>query len=391
MGLFDRLFGRQKILNGAQTFQTLTAYQPVFYSWSGQLYESELVRAAIDARARHISKLKVEFEGTALPTLKTKMKSAPNDFQTWSQFLYRLSTILDMQNTAFILPIIRRGETLGYYPVLPSSCGIIEDNGVLYLRYMFNNGQIGAIEFSRCGLLNKFQYQDDFFGTPNTALHSTMQLINLQNQGIQEGIKSSASFRFMARLTNFKNEDDLALEQKNFTEKNFKSDAGGMLLFPNTYSDIKQITSQPFTVDADQMKLINQNVYNYFGVNEKILQNSANGDELDAFFNGCIEPFTVQLSDVMTNMTYTKNEQSYGNYVLVTANRLQYMSVDKKIQMAQQMGDRGLMTINEIRELFNYAPLPDGDRATIRGEYYFVDDKLNTTEETTEEETNNGN
>ena len=388
MGLFDRLFGRQKVLRDATTFQTLTAYQPVFYSWSGQLYESELVRAAIDARARHISKLKVEFEGTALPTLRTRMKSAPNDFQTWSQFLYRLSTILDMQNTAFILPIIRQGELLGYYPVLPSSCGIVEDNGILYLRYMFNNGRIGAVELSKCGLLNKFQYQDDFFGTPNTALHSTMQLIDLQEQGIREGIKSSASFRFMARLTNFKNEDDLKTEQEAFTKKNLSADAGGVLLFPNTFSDIKQIESKPFTVDADQMKLIQTNVYNYFGVNEKILQNSANGDELDAFFNGAIEPFTCQLSDVMTNMTYSKLEQGYGNYVMVTANRLQYMSVDRKIQMAQQMGDRGLMTINEIRELFNYAPLPDGDRATIRGEYYFVDDKTDTDET---EDTDNGN
>ena len=391
MGLFDRLFGRQKVLRDATTFQTLTAYQPVFYSWGGQIYESERVRAAIDARARHISKLDIKFEGTALPTLKTRMKSAPNDFMTWSQFFYRVSTICDNLSTAFILPIIRQGEMLGYYPVLPSNCGIVESDGVLYMRYQFNNGQIGAVELSRCGLVTKYQFRDDFFGTPNTALGSTMQLICLQDQGIQEAIKSSASFRFMARLSNFKNEDDLALEQKNFTEKNFKSDAGGMLLFPNTYTDIKQITSQPFTVDADQMKLINENIYNYFGVNEKILQNSANGDELDAFFNGCIEPFAIQLSQVMTNMTFTQKEQSYGNYIVITANRLQYMSVDKKIQMAQQMGDRGLMTINEIRELFNYAPLPDGDRATIRGEYYFVDDKLNTTEETTEEDENNGN
>ena len=389
MGLLDRLFGRQKPLYNAEMFQTLTAYQPVFYSWNGQLYESELVRSAIDARARHISKLKVEFIGSALPQLKTRMKSAPNDFQTWSQFLYRLSTILDMQNTAFILPIIRYNELLGYYPVLPSACTIVENNGILYLRYAFSSGQFGAVELSRCGIMTKFQYQDDFFGAPNTALKSTMQLIDLQNQGIQEGIKSSASFRFMARLTNFKNEEDLALEQQNFTKTNLKADAGGMLLFPNTYTDIKQITSQPFTVDAEQMKLINQNVYDYFGVNEKILQNNAMGDELDAFFNGAIEPFTVQLSDVMTNMTFTKNEQSFGNYVIATANRLQYMSVDKKIKMAQQMGDRGIMTINEIRELFNYAPLPDGDRATIRGEYYFTDEK-DTTDTDTEEE-NNGN
>ena len=381
MGLFDRLFGRDRPIPAGQTFQTLTAYQPVFYSWDGQLYESELVRSAIDARARHISKLKVEFKGSALPSLKSRMKSAPNEFQTWSQFLYRLSTILDMQDTAFIIPIIRQNELMGYYPVLPSRCQAVEYEGTIYLRYEFNNGKIGAVEWSRCGVLNKYQYKDDFFGTPNTALNSTMKLINMQKQAINEGMKSSATFRFMATLTNFKNEDDLAKEQENFTKANFASDKGGMLLFPNTYKDVKQITSNPFTVDYEQMKLIQTNVFNYFGVNEKVIQNSAIGDELDAFFNGAIEPFTVQLSDVMTNMTYTKDMQSYGNYVIVTANRLQYMSVEKKIALAQQMGDRGMMTINEIRELFNYAPLPDGDRATIRGEYYFVG----------EEGENNGN
>lgn len=48
------------------------------------------------------------------------------------------------------------------------------------------------------------------------------------------------------------------------------------------------------------------------------------------------------------------------------------------------MGDRGVLTIDEIRELFNYAPLPDGAgaHAPIRGEYYFVDEgKDNETDE----------
>ena len=47
--------------------------------------------------------------------------------------------------------------------------------------------------------------------------------------------------------------------------------------------------------------------------------------------------------------------------------------------MAQQLGDRGILTINEIRELFNYEPLPDGggQHAPIRGEYYMVDEGRN--------------
>ena len=77
MSLFDWIFRpdqakeSQKALHNAQSlFQTLTAYRPVFTSWGGAIYESEIVRAAIDARARHISKLKVEIIGTANPSLQ---------------------------------------------------------------------------------------------------------------------------------------------------------------------------------------------------------------------------------------------------------------------------------------------------------------------------------
>lgn len=377
MSLFDKIFQKEpRPAQGEQFFKTFNAYAPVFTTWNGALYESELVRAALDAKARHISKLQVVLDGAAKPKLKTAVSSAPNEFQTWGQFLYRVSTILDMQNTAFIVPVLDRyAEMRGYYCVLPSRCSIVEFNGTQWLRYQFSTGQIGAVELSKCGIMTKFQYKDDFFGEKNSALNPTMDLINIQHQGITEGVKSSASFRFMAKLTNFKSPDDLAKEQKNFTAKNLSMDSGGLLLFPNTYGDIQQITSTPFTVDSAQMQMIQMNVYNYFGVNEEILQNKAMGDSLDAFYEGSIEPFAIQLSDVMTNMTYSALEKAYGARVMVNANRLQYMKTSDKVNFIKELGDRGLITINEARDLLNYGPLPNevGDLRPIRGEYYMQD------------------
>ena len=124
------------------------------------------------------------------------------------------------------------------------------------------------------------------------------------------------------------------------------------------------------------MKLIKENVCDYFGVSEKVIRNEATGDELDAFFNGSIEPFAIKLSDAMTKMVFTERERNGGNMITFTANRLQYMNIASKISMAQQLGDRGVLMIDEIRELFNYGPLPDGQgqHAPIRGEYYMVDE-----------------
>lgn len=394
MSLFDKIFRPAEaeksdaaLVDARSLFQTLTAYQPVFTNWGGAIYESEIVRAAIDARARHISKLKVEVVGTANPQLQAKLRQGPNQWQTWSQFLYRLSTILDVNNTAFVVPVFDdRMVITGVFPVLPTMCTLVEYGGEIWLRYQFNNGQFAAVEFRKCAILTKYQYRDDFFGSTNWALRETMQLIHTQNEGIQEGIKNAANIWFMAQLANFAKPDDLAKERKRFTKENLssESDLGGFLLFPNTYKDIKQIDVKPYAVDADQMEQIRENVFNYFGVNEDVLQNKAKGEQLEAFFDGAIEPFAIQFSEAMTKALFSERERAQGSYLIANANRLQYMSVSQKVQMAKELGDRGAILIDEIRELFNYAPLPNGagQVAPIRGEYKATDELGGNTEDT---------
>ena len=383
MGLFDKIFGNRPKPKGdfGGTFKLLNGYTPRFTSFSGGVYESELIRSAINSRATHISKLQVQMIGSARPALQAKMKHGPNEFQTWSQFLYRLSTLLDVHNTAFITPIWDEyGQPSGVYTPLPDRCEIVQYNNVPYLRYEFSWGQKAAVELEYCGIMTKYQYRHDFFGENNRALFPTMELIHMQNQGIEEGVKSAATYRFMAQLNNFSKAEDLANERKRFTAENFSRDAegGGLLLFPNTYSNIQQITAKPWVVDAEQMKAIKENVFEYFGVNEDVLENKAYGDAWSAFYEGAIEPFAIQFSEVMTKMLFTLREQSNGNRVMATSNRLQYMSNADKLAVAQTMADRGLMTRNELREIFNLPPLDDiGDTIPARGEYYNVGDESN--------------
>lgn len=396
MSLFDWIFRpndarkSDDALNGAYTlFRTLTAYQPRFTTWGGAIYESEIVRAAIDARARHISKLKVEITGAANPSLQTKLRLAPNQWQTWSQFFYRASTILDITNNCFIVPVFdERMIITGIYPVLPSSCDLIEYDGKLWLRYQFSSGEIGAVEFRKCAVLTKHQYRNDFFGDPNTAIDETMSLIHIQNQGIEEAVKNTSTFRFMAQLNNFAKPSDLALERKRFVKENFatESESGGFLLFPSTYKDIRQIDVKPYTVDAEQMKQIQTNVFNYFGVNEDILQNKAFGDAWSAFYEGAIEPFAIQFSESITKAMFSERERAQGSQIMATANRLQYMSNQDKLNVSSQLLDRGIFSINDVRDIWNLPPVENGDQRIIRGEYYTADEKLeeqNATDERT--------
>ena len=378
MGLIDRLFGRPKAAGVSDTrFETITAYTPAFSSWGGQIYESELVRAAVDARARHVAKLQYTMKGTARQKLYTATKTEPNPWYTWPQFLERCSNIYDIENNLFIVPVLdRTGDVTGYFPVLPSTCEVVQRGGVPYLKYSFMNGEKRAMELSRCAVITKHQLQDDFFGEKNTALDATMKLVTMVNQGIMEGVKNSATYRFMAQLNSKAFDEDLRKERERFDRNNFQSGGGGLLLFGNQMQNIQQLRQDGFKVDADQQKLIRENVCNYFGVPESVIRNEATGDVLDGFFNGSIEPFAIKMSTALTRIVFTERERNNGNEILFTANRLQYMNVASKISMAQQLGDRGVLTIDEIRELFNYAPLPGGagQYTPIRGEYKNVKD-----------------
>lgn len=380
MGLMSWLFPKEEPvkLQNTQQFKLLTAYEPIFHDHIGSVYESALVRSAIEAKARHISKLKVEMQGEAQPYLKSKIKHKPNDFMTYPQFLARCSTILDCTNNLFIIPEQDEYlQTIGFFPVLPERVSLVEDKkGKLWLKYRFLNNQTGIVEFDRCAYLNKHQFKSDFFGESNHALRSTMDLISINEQGIEEAVKNSASYRFMARVSNFTSPEDLAEERQRFSRENLKAESGngGLLLFPNTYTDIKQLENSPYTPDDKQMDLIKNNVFDYFGINEDIIQGKAESDQLDAFFNSAIEPFAIALSEALSKAIYSERERSFGNHVYVNANRLQYMSQTAKVTVARDLGDRGILTINEIRELFNYAPLPNGDVAYIRGEYKPIDE-----------------
>ena len=389
MSFFDRLLGRVRAQRELTSwYNLLTTYSPHFRRFDGRLYEMDTVRSAIDAFARHVSKLTIKIDGAAQPKLQTIIKKRPNEVMTWSQFLYRTATILEMQNTAIIVPLFNRSlEITGIWPVLPTRCRVLQDKkGEYWLEYKFSDNSVGAAELKRCGILTKFQYEDDLFGSTNAALDEILDLAGIQRQGIKEGIQSSGTFRFMARSTNWKDPDDLAQEQKNFSVRSMAADKSGFLLFPNTYDNIQHIQSKAYLVNAEDQKFVKETVNDYFGVSDAILQNSATAAEMDAFFDGKIEPFAIQLEQVLTRMFFTETEQGYGAKVHVTSNRLQYMSTGDKVNVIATLADRGLITINEGRELLNYSPIEGGDVLPIRVEYTYVGQEQITQEKPTEEE-----
>ena len=371
MGAFDKLFGKFKVKNTLGSFfQMIDGYTPVFTSYDGGVYEMELTRACIHTFANHCSKLQPKVTGADTRGIQAILDGKPNIFQTSAQFLYKTATIYDAKNTVFIVPIVDQWDKIiGYYPVPPDRSELREEHGEPFLVYTFNNGEKAAMELSRVGVVSKYLYGNDLIGEDNSALNPTLKLLATQNQGIAEGIKNSASFRFMATVNNFSKDTDLARERRNWVEENLGADSGGLALFPNKYSNVQQIQSTAKIVDAEQVKLIQDRAYTYFGTNEDVLLNKAVGDAWAAYYEGKIEPFAIQLSQAMTTMTYNHNERTRKNGIIWSANRLQYMTNADKLRVSSQMFDRGILSTNDIMDIWSLPHVPDGDKRYIRKEY----------------------
>ena len=379
MGVFEKIFGKRKepAQAAAQTFRLLEGYSHAFTTWQGSIFESDLIRAALDAHGRHAAKLTPHIDGSAKPNLRSRLAIMPNEFQTWPQFLYRLAVVLYARNTAFIVPVLGEyGETNGIFGIVPEHWELVEYKGTPYIRFYLGDQKRLAVELWRTGILTRYQYKNELFGESNEAMKAVLDLIAIQKQGIEAGVQNAASYRFMAVSSNWNTDEDLAKERQRFDTYNFRQGGGGVLLFPNTYKEVKQINQDSYKVDADQLKLIKENVFDYFAVNEDVIQNKAYGDAWLAFYEGAVEWFAINASETITKMLFSERERQFGNKVWFTSNRLQYMSNADKLNAIQTFADRGLMTRNELRDILNLSPLPEpyGSQIPARGEYYSVNE-----------------
>ena len=371
MKFFDYLFHGKKLQMIDSYFKMLNGYSPTFTSFNGGVYEMDLTRVAINSFATHCSKLKPEIEGSALKHLERVLQYKPNYFMDTTKFIKRLATILAVEHTAFIVPIEdEAGNLCGFYPLRAQRCEVVEAAGRVYLRYLFASGEYGAIEFEKVGIMTDFEYSDDLFGEDNSTLKPTMQLIHTQNEGIINAVKNSASIRFMAKIANMLKPEDIRAERQRFTEDNLSADnKSGMILYDNKFTDVKQVESKPYTPNALQMQQIQDNVCTHFGTNMDILQNKFNEETWNAYYEGKIEPFAIQLSLVMSNMAFSQRELAHGNAITFSSNRLQYASNATKLQVSTQLFDRALLNRNGVMDIWNMPHVEDGEKYYIRKEY----------------------
>lgn len=367
--ILDKILGRGSGEPRTAAVQTVGAGAHVT-GWNGDMYQQVLVRSVIERFAVACSKLKPEIYGTARPRIRRAVETFPNKFQTWPQFLYRCATLYMNNTTVCIVPEQDDGGTVqtGYFPVPLSSGEVVSYGDDYWFRWSTFDGDTRAVELDRVAVVNRFQYRSDWFGDGN-ILAATLSMLKAQEEAQKKSIEDSAQLRFIGALNGNIREEDQEKKRRRFAESNL---SGGndtpLMVYDNTFTSIEQLKAQNWTIPSEEMERIENNVFDYFGTNRRILQNTYDENVWDAFYEGCVEPFALMLGEALSKATFTVRERP-KNRLTFSANRLEYASAASKRNMNKDMTDRALMTINEAREVLQLPPVDGGDVFILRGEY----------------------
>lgn len=375
--LFEMIFGRRP--RREQQIQTqlrmLNGYAPVFTTFSGDAYDSDVVRAAVDAIARNAAKLKpkhirrvngrIEEVGSDIEKL---LSLRPNPFMDAYTFYYKVVTQLYLKNNSFVFVDIDRTtkKIRGFYPINAATIEFLEYQGDIYAKFHFMGGQQVTLPYEDLIHLRRFFYKNDLYGEPSDqALYPTLQLIQTTDEGIANAVKSSAFLRGILKFTSMLKPEDMKKQRDMFVQDYLDITNNGGVAATDAKADYIPLNNEPKMVDDKQMEAIRKKVYNYFGVNEKIIQSNYTEDEWNAFYESTIEPLAIQMSLEFTSKLFTDAERSRGNEIIFEANRLQYASMKTKLNL-REMVDRGAMTPNEWRAAMNLAPIEGGDEPIRR-------------------------
>lgn len=371
MGLFEMLFPKKNSIKSKEFFQMINGYTPVYTNFNGCLYEIMQVKTAINTIATDC--------GKAIPQLAKHnrqieyiLKHKPNPFMSTSEFIERAVTNYLCDNNSFIVPIIDDFDrTVGLFPIYFNNAAMIEYQGKPYIEYTFSNGKKGVVELDRVGFMKRMQYKNDFFGDNNNSLNQTTEIIHSQNESIIDALKHSGYIRFMGQINEqLISKEDFEEQRSLFSEVNLKNNNSQMMIYDSRYKEIKQVESKPIYLDEKQKQMIDENIYDYFGISKKYIQHSFQNDyEWNSVYEGVIEPILIKLASSLTNMLYTPSQIMSGNQVYITANRLQYMSNESKLAFCSQMFDRGVINGNDVCDVWQLPHYEGGEKHYIRKEY----------------------
>lgn len=370
-GLFQAIFGKSRGDDGKNysAYKLLSSWESTFTPYSGNAWDINIVRAAVDAFARRVSTAQPRHVRVSPDTtvavndyIDRLLQFKPNPYMTAADFYYKLAAQYKVNNNVIVYPVFDNMQKLvALYPIDAQYFELLEYMGEMYCRFRFANGNSYISPYTSLIHIRRHFLENDIFGDGNKPLEPVLKTANTFNQSISKFAELIAVIRGVLKVSNAVKTEDLNKRRDDFIRDNLRVENNGAgVIVTDAKYDYTPISDKTTPIPATQLEYVKTEVYDYFGVSKEIVENTATAEKEAAFYNGEIAPFFRKLTQAFTNCIFTEREIGHGNRVIFSANSVQFATLPEKVEAAKFLTEIGAATLDQILTMF--------DLPTIGGE-----------------------
>jgi HK97 family phage portal protein len=395
LGVLDYL---KNVFSGKETmyYKWLTDSAPIFTSFGSNIYLSDFVNNAIDRIASEISKIELKSvvqRGDLMlvqnDDITRLFRSKPNPLQTASDFFANVEWLRRKNRNAFIYPqyeIITMPDGrqfrryIAFYPLKPTAVYVGVKNGQVWeIKLDFEDGSSYTLPYAdlihvkwRRGANTIVGGGDDDGNANDTDVLRTITALDKTIQGLPKSIEASLQIKGVYSAKTLADGHKLNKIRDDFEDHITTSKSG--FVATDLAGEFTPVRITAPEISDTALKFLKAVIQERYGVSAAILSGDYNGEQHSAFYQTAIEDFIVQFEQAFTACVFTPREQDVGHRAKCYYSKVNYMSPSVKMELANLAKETGIMTLNQINEMFGIEPFEGGNRRLQSLNYVNIED-----------------
>lgn len=375
MGLLDTVksfFGKSKEDEKNLVYaQMLNGQLPVFSQFGNNIYASDVVLQCIytiidemtKLEPKHIKKGKYDYipvDGEIQNVLDD-----PNPLMTFPDFISKYMFNLLVNENSFVYKQYVNGKLVALYPLNPTVVTFLEaPDGTFYIELEFASGYKSILPYD---LIihgkNHFTVNDlmggNEFGQPNNEpILETVRLYDSLLKGLRKALNISFAINGIVKYNTMLDNGKMETAIKEFENKLNNSDSG--ILGMDNKAEIVQFKRDIKLIDEATLKFIDDKILRNWKTPISIIRGNATTEELESWYQLCLEPYIIRTSKTFTKSIFSKREvQGFKNEIKLFPKELIFANMKDTIAMVNLLAPTGTLYENEKRVSFGFPPLKE--------------------------------
>ena len=389
MGLFDKLFGKKEKEPEKTTYaMSLSGFSPIFSQYGTNVYQFEIVQQVISCIVSEMKKLNpthIRMKGDDPVPISGNIQNVltnPNPMMTTSDFLEKMCWLLLLNYNVFIIPtyyvwtekeynedtkkydIVEKRRYEALYPIKPTQVDFIEDaDKNLYVQFTFGNGYQSTLAYKDV-IHIRYNYSVNEYmggnaaGQPDRA--ALLEALNINDtliKGVAKAMNASYAVNGVIKYNTMIDKEKMEANLREMEEK-LKNNESGFLPIDLKHEFVP-MDRKVALVDKGTLEWMDSVILRTWRVPLPILTGDYTPQQYSAFYQSCLEPLIVSISQAFTKKIFTQRQLSFGNKIMLYPKELIFMTIDQTIEMIKELSPTGALFENEKRTALGLRPLQE--------------------------------